>query len=259
MNNTLSIGGIEYDLSNPVDISIPLRFGGPQPNAFGVDPAVAVPLGDTRSGSSVNFERYAVAAHCSGTHTECVGHITHERISIRNCLADCLVSAALITIAPEVSDADRVITAPQVHEAVEALLQHDAWRSARVAPRALVVRTLPNDGSKLTRRYDAENIPSYFSGEAMQLIFEMGVDHLLVDLPSIDRLLDDGKLANHRIFWQVQPGSFEVGRETRTGATITELIFVPNEIADGRYLLNLQIAPFESDAAPSRPVLFKPL
>jgi kynurenine formamidase len=258
MKNHALIDGIAYDLSNPVDISIPLRFGGPQPNAFGVGPADSEALGDTRSGSSVNFERYTFAAHCSGTHTECVGHVTHERISIRSCLADCLVSAVLITIAPEVSSSDRVITAPQVRQAMEAVV-HDVWRSASARPKALAVRTVPNDEPKLTRRYDAENIPPYFSEEAVQLVLDMGVDHLLVDLPSIDRLLDEGKLANHRIFWQVQPGSFETGPNTRKGATITELIFVPNDIADGRYLLNLQIAPFESDAAPSRPVLFRPI
>ena len=40
-------------------------------------------------------------------------------------------------------------------------------------------------------------------------------------------------------------------------ATITEFIYVTNEIFDGDYLLNLQFAPFENDAAPSRPVLIR--
>jgi hypothetical protein len=38
--------------------------------------------------------------------------------------------------------------------------------------------------------------------------------------------------------------------------TITELIFVPNEVKDGPYLLNLQTAAFENDATPSRPVIY---
>ena len=110
--------------------------------------------------------------------------------------------------------------------------------------------------AKLTRVYDEDNIPPYFTADAMEFIVECGFKHLLVDLPSIDRLFDDGKLANHRIFWNVEQGSFETNAETRINSTITELIYVPNEVADGEYLLNLQIAPFESDAAPSRPVLF---
>ena len=35
------------------------------------------------------------------------------------------------------------------------------------------------------------------------------------------------------------------------------MIFVPNKIIDGKYLLNLQFAPFVSDASPSRPILYQ--
>ena len=121
---------------------------------------------------------------------------------------------------------------------------------------ALVIRTLPNDSSKVDRLYDGENIPPYFTEEAIRSIVDFGFTHLLVDLPSIDRLFDDGRLSNHRVFWNVEPGSFESDPNTRTNSTITELIYVPNQIPDGEYLLNLQIAPFASDAAPSRPLLF---
>ena len=104
--------------------------------------------------------------------------------------------------------------------------------------------------------YDENNIPPYFSADAMEYVVECGFKHLLVDLPSIDRLFDEGKLTNHRIFWNVEQGSFEANAATRIKSTITELIYVPDEVEDGEYLLNLQIAPFESDAAPSRPILF---
>jgi hypothetical protein len=76
-------------------------------------------------------------------------------------------------------------------------------------------------------------------------------------VPSIDRLYDEGKLSNHRIFWQVEADKFEVNDKTRMNSTVTELIYVPNDVEDGEYFLNLQIAPFEADAAPSRPLLFK--
>jgi len=48
-----------------------------------------------------------------------------------------------------------------------------------------------------------------------------------------------------------------VNEQSRIDSTITELIYVPNEVLDGAYLLNLQIAPFESDASPSRPLLLE--
>ena len=122
---------------------------------------------------------------------------------------------------------------------------------------ALIVRTLPNGEWKQTAEYGEENIPAYFAADAMDLIFEIGVKHLLVDLPSIDRIFDDGKLANHRKFWNIGPGSHETGPDTRMNSTITELIYVPDSVEDGEYLLNLQIAPFESDCSPSRPILLK--
>ncbi|HQZ82329.1 MAG TPA: cyclase family protein [Pyrinomonadaceae bacterium] len=244
-----------------IDISIPFNFGGPQPRAFGAEGAVAIALGDTREGSSVNFERYSFAPHCSGTHTECVGHITHERISVLACLTDVLIEAAVVSVKAD-SDSvesygakapgDRSITAAELRRAVEAL---GVEASADLDDAALIVRTLPNSIEKLTAVYDERNIPPYFTDEAIAYIVELGVKHLLVDLPSIDRISDGGVLSNHRRFWNVAPGSFEAREHARRNATITELIYVPNEIPDGAYQLNLQIAPFNADAAPSRPML----
>ena len=241
----------KFDLENPIDISIPLHFDGPQPNAFGVGIASAEELGDTREDSSVNFERYTLVPHCNGTHTECVGHITHERISLLDCLKDILIPAVLISVDPEFSNEDLVISERQIHEKLNENPKDSLGNNA------LIVRTLPNDNSKLTRMYDADYVPPYFTEGAMNFIVERGFRHLLVDLPSIDRIFDDGKLQNHRIFWNVEPGSFETNTDSRVNSTITELIYVANNVADGEYLLNLQIAPFATDAAPSRPVLFQ--
>lgn len=247
--------GSVYDLGNPIDISIPLRFGGPQPNAYGVEPATSAAceygslIGDTRRGGSCNFERVSLIPHCNGTHTECVGHITNQRISIRDCLEDVLIPAVLVSVGPKAIDSgDLVIGKEDLNVAT-------ALRPAYASGSALVVRTLPNDDSKLSRTYNETNIPPYFSADAMQFIVDCGFKHLLVDTPSIDRLFDEGKLANHRIFWNVEPGSFKTNENTRLNSTITEMIYVPNEVPDGEYLLNIQIAPFEADAAPSRPIL----
>ncbi|MGD9590506.1 MAG: cyclase family protein [Pyrinomonadaceae bacterium] len=236
-----------------IDISIPLRFNGPQPNAFGVGAAVSKPLGDTRTGSSVNYEQYSFIPHCSGTHTECVGHITHERISVRDCLQDVIIPAYLISVEPlnMAETGDLEIT----RRSVEPSLSEMEAAATGTGTKALIVRTMPNDDRKLTAEYGEQNIPPYFSPDAMRLIVGRGFSHLLCDLPSIDRIYDEGKLINHRIFWNVEEGSCEINEATRIDSTITELIYVPNEVEDGEYLLNLQIAPFETDCAPSRPVL----
>ena len=61
---------------------------------------------------------------------------------------------------------------------------------------------------------------------------------------------DEGKLLAHKAFWQYPDA-------VRRNSTITELIFVPNEIKDKVYLLNIQIASFEIDVSPSKPVLYE--
>ncbi len=247
-------------LKAPIDISIPLNFSGSQPNAFGMAPATSEPceagdmVGDTRRGGSVNFEQYTFIPHCNGTHTECVGHITHERISVMDCLKDVIMAAVLVSVEPEPQENDRVISLHSLNNAgVQPSTTADGTDKM---PAALIVRTLPNDDGKFTRHYGEGNIPPYFTADAMEYIVKCGFKHLLVDMPSIDRIFDEGKLANHRIFWNVEPGSFETNAYARMNNTITELIYVPNEVKNGKYLLNLQIAPFASDAAPSRPVLF---
>ncbi len=121
--------------------------------------------------------------------------------------------------------------------------------------KGLVVRTLPNDESKLTRDYDRKRFP-FFSNEAMAHIRELGVRHLFVDMPSVDRADDGGQLGNHRIFWNVPAGVTEIEPGDCSRRTITEMIYVPDSVKDGRYLLNLQVPAFLSDAAPSRPIIY---
>ena len=81
-----------------------------------------------------------------------------------------------------------------------------------------------------------------------------GLSDRVVDLPSLDRG-DDPALTAHRIFWGLPPGATRAAQAARPAATVTELAFIDDSIADGHYLLNLQVAPFVADAAPSRPIL----
>lgn len=258
----------QIDSSKPLDISIPLAFNQPQPNIFDVANATAQSykdehfVGDTRLGGSCNFENLALNAHCNGTHTECVGHITNQRISVQDCLQEAFIFANLITVTPEnaleTTDSYSVALSEKDYLITKKSIQKSNPESHLPHSKSLIIRTLPNDDSKKFRKY-SQNPPPFFSFEAMEMIVEMGVKHLLVDVPSLERLNDEGKLANHRIFWDVTQGSFEINEKSRINNTITEMIYVPNEIEDGEYLLNLQIAPFVSDASPSRPLLFRPI
>lgn len=227
-----------------VDLSIPLDPHGPQPNVYGVPPASARPYSsegltlDVSKGGSVNCEVIELIPHCHGTHTESVGHLTRERFPLANVSLPLFMPCAVVSVQPH----GREIRAEHLERVPEQI-------------EALVVRALPNDASKRTRKWEDATTP-YFTPEAIRAIRARGVNHLLVDLPSVDPLFDDGKLAAHRVFWDVPPGSTELPEERARQRTITEMIFVPDDVPDGRYLLTIQTPHILSDAVPSRPLLF---
>ena len=92
--------------------------------------------------------------------------------------------------------------------------------------------------------------PTYLDPEAMKYIVSKGVKHFVIDLPSVDREEDGGALASHNIFWNTDG---KIAKQK----TITEMVYVPDQIKDGLYLLNIQIASFMMDASPSKLVLYK--
>jgi arylformamidase len=118
-----------------------------------------------------------------------------------------------------------------------------------------VVRTLPNPPAKRHRDYSGQNAP-YLSRPAAQLLVERGIEHLVIDLPSIDREHDEGRLTAHRIFFGIPPGATQLKSVARAQATVTELAYVPDCVRDGPYLLELQVPALSGDAVPSRPLLY---
>lgn len=235
---------LQIDLSKPLDISIPLRASKENVNAWylGEPKIEPVKMGDwvgsISEGADVNFNDIHFNPHAHGTHTECIGHITEEFHSINKNLKQFFFTAELISVAPEKLFKDTIISKNQV----EHLLNDKK-------PEALVIRTMPNTKEKNNRHYSETNW-TYLTEEAIVFIREKGIQHLLIDLPSVDREHDGGKLLSHKAFW-----NFDGNR--RMDCTITELIYVRNKIIDGSYILNLQIAPFENDATPSKPILYK--
>jgi arylformamidase len=235
----------KVDFFKPIDISIPLRADKDCASAWYVEPMKLEPVtmgdwvGDVNKGGSVNFRTITFNPHGNGTHTECVGHISKEFYTINKTLERFLFVAELVTILPsQLENGDFVITRKQLEAALNG-----------TKPEAIVIRTLGNSATKLITNYSNTN-PPYILKEAIDYLNELGVIHLLIDMPSIDKEVDGGKLEAHHAFWNY-PGN------TLLNKTITEFIYVPNEINDGTYILNLQIAPFENDASPSKPVLYQ--
>ncbi len=245
------INNFEVDLSKPIDISISLSNTDENPIAWYIEKPVIEPVvfGDwigkvSEGSSSTNFNNIYFNPHGHGTHTECLGHITKEFYSINQALKQFFFLAELISVEPELQNEDLVITKKQIENALKG-----------TAPEAIVIRILPNNSDKLSMKYSNTN-PPYLSEDAAIFIRESGIQHLLIDLPSVDKEHDQGKLLAHKAFWNVQDVT-SLNADARINCTITEMIFVNDAVKDGSYLLNLQIAPFENDASPSKPILYK--
>ncbi|MEO0972140.1 MAG: cyclase family protein [Pseudomonadota bacterium] len=268
----ISLEGTRYlaRLDQPARLHIPLHFANSsqapddgQPNHFGAPRAQAHALrsgeftGDTRLGGSCNAETLELTPHCNGTHTECIGHLTETRHSVDDLLEDALIPAAVVSITPcspaetqeqavhPLADEDRLITADALTVGLAGL----------PALPGLIVRTWPNDPDKRTRCYEGPSPAPFFTPAAAAYARQRGVRHLLVDSPSLDRAHDGGALGAHRAFWGMERDAATPATD-REHCTVTEMIYVDDSVADGLYLLNLQIAPFATDASPARVIIY---
>lgn len=233
------------ETNSPIDLSIGLRSGIENVRAWYVDPPRFEPvrangfLGSVAEGGSVNFRDVFFNPHGHGTHTECCGHITEKVHSINQNLKNYFFKATLLTIKPDrIENGDFVI-----------FDYHFEQLKLKEFSEALVIRTLPNGNEKKSINYSDTN-PPYYDLSVINIINEFNVQHLLIDLPSVDRESDGGELAFHHAFWNV-PSNPNLDK------TITEMVYVDPSIEDGQYILELQVAPFENDASPSRPILYK--
>jgi kynurenine formamidase len=247
MHISLTFNNIQYrtDLSEGLDISIPMDPASPGPRCFYAPPFQADPvrsgsfIGSIEAGSPVNFKNLLINPHGNGTHTECAGHITDGPFFINDCLKNSHSIARLITVMPvKMDNGDDVIDATLLEK------QLDGYQETET----IIIRSLPNDASKRTRDYSGAN-PPYFTKEAIRFLNLRSVKHLITDLPSVDRESDGGRLEAHKEFWGFPdfPDKYK---------TITELVYIDNVIPDGLYLCNIQIAPLATDASPGRVVLF---
>ncbi|MFO0390120.1 MAG: cyclase family protein [Alphaproteobacteria bacterium] len=269
----LILGAQHIKLGKAHDISVPVQFGSGLAE-FGAPPAEkhAYKAGDftgnVHAGGSCNCDYITFSPHLHGTHTECVGHIVREAVAVHEVLQDAFIAAQLVSItpvkaascnetyAPALRPDDLVITQSVIASKISDFARQSSKQKLDCfvadAPRnddntALIIRTAWKHGST----------PAFFTIEAMEYIAQQGVQHLLVDMPSIDRLDDEGKLTNHHIFWGIAQGSHSLAGKPPSPKTVTELIFAPSVLPDGHYMLNLQVAAFASDATPSRPILYE--
>ena len=249
---TVTIAGAsrQVDLSAGVALGIAIGDDGRHPRFFVDAPARFSPLrigqfcGRMHQGGSCNADRIEFVPHCHGTHTEGAGHVMADRAPVDLGLNQALLPATLISVDVEAAEGDR---SPEISE------QALRWPSSS---RALIIRTLPNEPSK--RHRDYARAPRYplLQPEAIRRMVEGGIEHLLIDTPSLDAA-DDEALVRHRLFWGLALDEKAPSLPAaRRHATISEMIFVPDQAADGDYLLHLGLSTLVGDATPSCPIIY---
>ena len=253
------------DSSCVIDLSIPYHFNGSQPNFYDVKPGKMIPFKKDETsysivdGAGCNVQEISMNIHCTGTHTEGVGHLMEQNKSVAECIKDLFFPVILLTVQPisfsackesyhvEIQEDEQVISRESLEK------EFEQFHSDQ--PSSIIIRTLPNPIEKKFYNY-SEQIPPFFTHDSIAFLYSKGIQHLIVDLPSLDRLEDGGILGNHRIFWG-DGKNFNGDINPDCTKTITELAYIPDDVEDGFYFLNIQIPHFQCDAAPSRPILIK--
>lgn len=243
MKITIEHGGTSYktDLAKGIDLSSIMGIPGKDMRAWGAGDVEISPvvngdwIGSVAKGAPVNFFNIHFNPHGNGSHTEGYGHISPEKESVHDAFSRYHFVANLVRLDPESRGEDKVVTLKNL------LNKNLNWEGME----ALIVKT-----GNYPEGYDfsGTNAP-YFEAELLAYIRDKGVQHVLVDTPSVDKEEDEGKLLAHHAFWNYP-------KAPREGCTISELLRIPDSVNEGVYLLNIQVACFANDASPSRPVIY---
>jgi arylformamidase len=263
----LIFGGVKVRvaLDRGVSLAIPVEFGSPGPRHFGAAGPTSAPFvvgsftGSVATGASANCSTITLNPHCQMTHTESVAHLTRESGDAWRVVPRGLLPAVVVSVIPEPARESNESTDPQpwgTDSLITKRRLRAAWPMGRmVDPVAAIIRTLPNDANKRTRDY-TELMPPYLTREAVEWLVEKRIEHLVLDVPSLDRSHDDGHMVGHRLFFGLPPGSTARGDAARSRATITELAFIPDELHDGACILTLAVPAIGGDAVPSQPIVY---
>ncbi len=234
----------QLDLDKPIDISLELENQSSLGAWYLPPPAIEAVrspefIGEVSEGSPVNFRNILFNPHAHATHTESLAHISTEQVHVNDIFSTYHFVALLMSFTPkDDGEANMVISASE----------NDLKRIEDSGAKAFIIRTLPNTPEKKSKNYSHSN-PPYMERDFVVSLREMGIQHLLIDLPSIDAEEDEGLLIGHHAFWNYPD-------KPRLNASITEFIYVDDKVNDGLYLLNLVPANIKNDAAISRPTIY---
>jgi arylformamidase len=208
--------------------------------------------GDVSAGGSCNCDMLHFSPHLHGTHTESVGHIVRESVPVHTILPDHLLKARVVRVTPVLAQDTDDSYVPEPRPDDKMITRQMLENALETCPPAFREAVIVDTGWTP----DKPNAP-FFSTEAMAYLHDAGVQHILVDTPSVDKLDDGGHLSNHHLFFDIKQGSRTLDGATPTMRTISEWLAIPKQLPAGCYVLNLQVAAIDSDATPSNPLLYE--
>jgi len=217
--------------------------------------------GSVASGAGCNVEQISFTPHCHGTHTEGSGHISPAAETVQSLINQTPCPAQLISISPQPAaecneDYSQQLPAdyPLLSLAALQLQLQVTFGDNKLGNGALIIRCLPNSQEKLGRDYNLHPHYPLLTTAAIKWLAASGLQHLLVDSPSLDYANDGGSLSNHRHWWGLYR-SANIPNDA-INRSLTEMIYVADSIPDGAYWLELNISNLESDASPSNPKIY---
>ncbi|MFK8057503.1 MAG: cyclase family protein [Saprospiraceae bacterium] len=244
MQVNLSWEGVSYqaDLSAPISIALPLKPDASSTRAWNAPSVRLEPVeagdwvGSVKQGAPVNFMNLRINPHGNGTHTETLGHIVSD-----------WEENTILSLLPNVPFLSTLHTVP-TNELANGDLVVDFTSLRQNPPRTpgVILRVL---GEKAQDIDFSNQNPPYFNATDLSWLAAQGVQHLITDLPSVDREIDGGALAGHHAWWCLPD-------TPRREATITELAKLNQPLADGLYLVGLHALPLAADASPSHPLIY---
>lgn len=232
----------QADLSAPISIALPLRPDSSSIRAWNA-PAVHLEpvragdwVGAVKEGAPVNFMNVTINPHGNGTHTETLGHIVEHWEE--NTVLSLLPSAPFLTTLHSVPT--------NVLDNGDFVVDFSSLRQNPPRTPGVILRVLGEKAQDLD--FSGQN-PPYFNAADLSWLAAQGIQHLITDLPSVDRESDGGALAGHHAWWCLP-------ENPRQEATITELARLNQPLADGLYLVGLHALPLAADASPSHPLIY---
>ena len=265
LNTCIKLGdgfNVVFDLSKGIDLSDSYYKKPDIVSVFGL-PQESKKILYSTDNTPVNVDKLTICAHNNRTHTESTRHIysnglnisdivdNHDNISFYGCIIISVKPRFIYQINTKNDKYecgvnidkynDLIITKSMIETKINNIIDMNNKALSSFFKQCIFIRVECDKNIKNT------NCP-FLSNDAMQYLHNNFTNVFGINLCSVDRF-ESPKVPNHRIWF---------GHNPKSNRLIVEGLLIPNNIYDGIYCLNLQLAPIaNTDAVPTRPIVYK--